>query len=319
MIVVVTPNPALDLTWSLPALERGESHRVGAGHSRAGGKGVNVARVLHALGRPVVAVAPCPASGDGAVFADDLRAAGIPVDLVPRGGPLRRSVAIVEDGTGTATLLNERGSALSRVELAALVRAATARLPDARVLVVSGSLPPETPDGFVGDLVHEARRRGVAVIADVAGPALREAARAGADLVKPNAVELVEATGAADPAEGIRRLLADGARMVAASFGADGLCIARAGDAQPEAVSARMPRPLLGNATGAGDAAVASLARDLSDGVGDLATLARRAAGLSAAAVLAPYAGEVSPTHPALVSEAIVAPGIPRLRERTPV
>ncbi|QLD11962.1 1-phosphofructokinase family hexose kinase [Microbacterium oleivorans] len=318
MIVVVTPNPALDLTWSLPALERGESHRVAAGHTRAGGKGINVARVLHALGQPVLAVAPCAVAGDGALFSDDLRTAGIPVELVPVHGALRRSVALVEEATGTATLLNERGSAWSRTEIASLVQATIARLSDARVLVVSGSLPPGTPDGFVGSLVRKARRQGVAVIADVAGPALREAAHAGADLVKPNAVELVEATGAADPADGIRRLLDDGARMVAASFGADGLCIARSEGSGFEAVSARMPQPLRGNATGAGDAAVASLARDLVDGVGDLATLARRAAGLSAAAVLASYAGEVSSTYPALISEAIVAPGIPRSRERTP-
>lgn len=318
MIVVVTPNPALDLTWTLPVLESGESHRVAAGHTRAGGKGINVARVLHALGRPVFAIAPCAVSGDGALFADDLRTAGIPVDLVPVDGALRRSIAIVEDASGAATLLNERGSVRTRAEIASLAQATIARLIGARVLVVSGSLPPGTPDGFVADLVREARRQGVVVIADVAGAALREAAHAGADLVKPNAAELVEATGSADPAAGIRRLLADGARMVAASFGPDGLCIARAGGSGLEAMSARMPQALRGNATGAGDAAVASLARDLSDGIGDLAVLARRAAGLSAAAVLAPYAGEVSPAYPALISEAIVASGLPRPHERTP-
>jgi tagatose 6-phosphate kinase len=46
MIVTVTPNLALDVTYELPELRPGHDHRVRAVHSRAGGKGVNVARVL---------------------------------------------------------------------------------------------------------------------------------------------------------------------------------------------------------------------------------------------------------------------------------
>ena len=41
MIVTVTPNPALDLTWHVDRLETGETHRADAGVSRAGGKGLN--------------------------------------------------------------------------------------------------------------------------------------------------------------------------------------------------------------------------------------------------------------------------------------
>jgi 1-phosphofructokinase family hexose kinase len=316
VIVVVTPNPALDMTWTLRALDHGESHRVAAGHTRAGGKGINVARVLHALGLPILAIAPCRADGEGAVFARDLAAAGIPSELVAVEASMRRSIAIVESNDGVATLLNERGSALSPAELADLERIVGERLDGADLLVVSGSLPPDTPDGFVANLVYAAHARGVRVIADVAGPALREAAAAGADLVKPNLAELREATGADDRRDGIVQLLSDGAHMVVASFGADGLCVAHATPDGYAAVSARSPRPLRGNATGAGDAAVASLARDMTAGVDDLAVLAANAAGLAAAAVLAPFAGEVSPDHPALVSEAIVASGIPRPQRR---
>jgi len=64
-----------------------------------------------------------------------------------------------------------------------------------------------------------------------------------------------------------------------------------------EPLDARLPAPLSGNATGAGDAAVAAVARLLAGGVEDPAALLQRATAWSAAAVLAPLAGEVHPSY----------------------
>ena len=55
MILTVTPNPALDLTWHVDRLTVGGTHRADAGAARAGGKGLNVARVAHAQGAAVLA------------------------------------------------------------------------------------------------------------------------------------------------------------------------------------------------------------------------------------------------------------------------
>ena len=56
MILTVTPNPALDLTWHVDRLIEGGTHRADAGAARAGGKALNVARVAHAQGAAVLAV-----------------------------------------------------------------------------------------------------------------------------------------------------------------------------------------------------------------------------------------------------------------------
>ena len=69
---------------------------------------------------------------------------------------------------------------------------------------------------------------------------------------------------------------------------------------------ARLPEPLAGNATGAGDAAVAAAAAVLADGETDPERLLRRATAWSAAAVLMPLAGEISPTHPELAERVLV-------------
>ena len=55
MIVTVTLNAAIDRTLTVPNFQRGQRHRASAGVTLAGGKGINVARTLKALGVPVVA------------------------------------------------------------------------------------------------------------------------------------------------------------------------------------------------------------------------------------------------------------------------
>ncbi|MYX42455.1 1-phosphofructokinase, partial [Streptomyces sp. SID89] len=53
MILTVTLNTAVDITYRVPALRPHTSHRVTEVTERPGGKGVNVARVLAALGHEV--------------------------------------------------------------------------------------------------------------------------------------------------------------------------------------------------------------------------------------------------------------------------
>ncbi|GAA4358159.1 1-phosphofructokinase family hexose kinase [Microbacterium rhizosphaerae] len=292
-IVAVTPNPALDMTWHVDGLSVGESHRVGPARVRAGGKGLNVARVAAQQGADVVAVTTCGGS-TGAEFAAELAASGIPHVLVPVDPPTRRSVAIVDAATGDATVLNERGSDPGAAAWLALVAATTDAAAAAAVLVVSGSLPPGAPDAVVPELVGIAASRGIPSIVDTSGAPLLAAARAGATVLKPNRAELVEATGIDDPVAAARTLLEHGTRLVLLSLGAGGM-LAVTADTEP--LHARLPEVLAGNPTGAGDAAVAAASVLLACGVHDPASLLRAAVAWSAAAVLEPVAGEISPAH----------------------
>jgi tagatose 6-phosphate kinase len=271
MIVAITPNLALDVTYELPELRPGQAHRVLAVHSRAGGKGVNVARVLRSLGHDVLVLGLAGGPTGEAVRAD-LDAAGLPHDLVPCAGETRRTVTVVAGGE--ATLLREPGPFITPDEWAAL----EARIPDAEVVVISGSLPP----GVDPDAIARLAVRDVPVIVDTSGEALRRAAPY-AWAVKPNLEELATVTGTDDPVAGARMLRA---RTVVVSMGADGL-LAVTGD---EVHRVAPPRVVTGNSTGAGDAVVAALAAGAGAGVPWPALLGDAAA-LSAAAVLAPLAG----------------------------
>jgi tagatose 6-phosphate kinase len=108
MFLTVTLNAALDVTYEVRRLAPGAMHRVGAPSERAGGKGINVARVLRALGE-TVCVTGFAGGLAGRAFRADLSSAAIPAELVTVVGETRRTVTVVETVTGEATLLNEPG------------------------------------------------------------------------------------------------------------------------------------------------------------------------------------------------------------------
>lgn len=307
MILTVTLNPALDLTWHVEHLAFGGSHRADAGIARAGGKGLNVARVVHAHGVPVAAIATV-GGGTGVEFAAELSASGVPHVLVEVAGATRRSIAVVDEQRGDTTIVNERGVNPSDAEWAALLAEVVERLPSASVLVISGSLPPGAPDQLLPVLIGVGRDGGVPVIVDTSGPALLRAADAGASVLKPNAAELTEATGIADPLEGARSLIDRGVELVLLSLGAEGMLAVTASGA----LHARLDAPLAGNPTGAGDAAVAACAVLFAEGERDPERILRRATAWSAAAVLMPLAGEISDTWPELEARVTVRPYSPK-------
>lgn len=284
MILTVTLNAALDVTYRIDGLRSGETHRVSTVEERAGGKGVNVARVLHGLGHDTL-VTGLAGGATGAAIRADLADAGIPAALHEVAGSARRTVTAVSTQDGSATAFNEPGPVVAAgewVEFVARYRELAGR---ADVVVLSGSLPAGLPEDAYAQLI--ARPRATTIL-DTSGPALLAGLAGQPDVVKPNAAELAEVTGADTPAAGAGRLRALGARAVLASLGADGLlAVTESGSWR-----ARGPENVHGNPTGAGDACVAALATGLATGAPWPTTLADAVA-LSGAAVAHPLAGDV--------------------------
>ena len=325
MILVVTPNPAVDVTYRVAEQRIGETQRVLEVQRRPGGKGLNVGRVLAATGVPTHAVLPL--GGDGgrwiAHALDDLGLVHTDVAVL---GETRTTVTVVDD-LAHPTMFGEPGPVLSSDEWDAITTAVetlldgdvgrtggadgaagTAGAPPAAALVVSGSLPRDTDPTVVARWVTAARRRGVLSVVDCSGTALLAAASAGATVCKPNREELLEATGADDERSGALRLLGLGATVVVVSRGSDGI----AAHTAEHVLEVPAVPGVSGNPTGAGDAATAGLVSVLVDvlvGAGlpgpdgsvpapDDATLfraLRSAAAHGAAAVLQPVAGVVDP------------------------
>lgn len=304
MILTITPNPALDETYGLQTLDVGGTNRVDAPLRRAGGKGLNVARVLGSQGFPVIALAPV-GGANGEVFGRELEAAQLDHVLVPVAAETRRSFTLVERGTGRTTVVNERGAPLAAGEWDAIRARITGLLDQGvSVLVASGSLPEGADEDFYPWCVRQAAARGIPSIIDTSGPALLAAARAGATVLKPNHHELQEITGTDSLAAGAAMLLQAGAEHVYASAGEEGL-FHFAARTPGQWTSARLPEPLTGNPTGAGDSAVAAIAAGLHLGQEHDPDILTRAVAWSASAVLMPAAGELHPSHPGLAAALI--------------
>ncbi|MEU5000673.1 1-phosphofructokinase family hexose kinase [Streptomyces sp. NPDC021622] len=291
MILTVTLNTALDITYQVPALTPHASHRVTEVTERPGGKGLNVARVLAALGHDVTVTGL--AGGDtGRTLQGRLAHEPRVTDaLQPVAGATRRTIAVVDTTTGDTTQLNEPGPQVSPAEWAAFLSAYEELLRDASAVALCGSLPPGVPVGAYAVLVRTARAAKIPVLLDTSGEPLRRGVAARPDIVKPNADELAELTGSHEPVQATRDARRRGAHTVVASLGAKGL-LAVTPDGTWQATP---PAHVHGNPTGAGDSAVAGLLSALVEGHAWPERLARATA-LSAATVASPVAGEFDAT-----------------------
>ncbi|WP_133911962.1 1-phosphofructokinase family hexose kinase [Streptomyces sp. NBC_00582] len=285
MILTVTLNTALDLTYRVPALRPHTAHRVTEVTERPGGKGLNVARVLAALGHEVT-VTGFAGGATGRVLRE-LLPLSVGDALLPVCGATRRTVAVVDARTGDTTQLNEPGPLIGPAEWSAFQEAYEDLVADADAVALCGSLPPGVPVGAYAGLVRTARAAGVPVLLDTSGEPLRRGVAARPDIVKPNADELAELTGSHEPLRATQDARRRGAQAVVASLGPEGLLAAT-----PEGRwRATPPTRIHGNPTGAGDSVAAGLLSALVEGLPWPARLARAVA-LSTATVLAPTAGD---------------------------
>lgn len=196
MIVTVTPNPSVDRTFELEHLARGEVNRATSVHEHPGGKGINVSRALARHGVPTVAVLPV-GGASGTRLVQALGALGVAVVAVPVAGETRTNVTLVE-ADGTTTKINATGPSLSEAEVAALLDGVERILAGgaASAVVVAGSLPAGATDDLYPRLAALVAARGLPLVVDTSGPALRRAVAAGGiALLKPNDDELAELVG----------------------------------------------------------------------------------------------------------------------------
>ncbi|MEU0952441.1 1-phosphofructokinase [Streptomyces niveus] len=227
MILTVTPNPSLDRTYEIPALDRGEVLRATVERMDPGGKGVNVSRAVAAAGHRTVAVLPL-GGAPGALVAQLLAEQGIDVARVPIAGATRSNIALAEPD-GTLTKINAPGPELTPAESESLLSALGDHAvgADGDWIACCGSLPRGLGPQWYAELVARAHAAGARIALDTSGASLLAALKERPDVVKPNADELATAVGrplatVGDALKAAEELRTYGARSVLASLGADG-------------------------------------------------------------------------------------------------
>lgn len=292
-LIALTLNPAVDITYRVAEQQIGETLRVEEVSREPGGKGINAARVLHQLGQDVIAIQPLGGHA-GDWMRSEMQQRGVPAEHV-QNNCLTRSTVTVVDTNHHPTVFAEPGGPLDPECWDSLCDRILEHSQPGGLLLLSGSMPRCTTTNHLRRLISAAHTSGARVVVDTSGPALLDAATAGADLLKPNEEELLQATGHTTREVAARSLLMRGVSTVVVSRGADGLWAAQSSQANDRDLSL-IEQPAVpyirGNPIGAGDAATAGLLAGLLS-EGTISGALRWASVIGAAAVLMPTAGTI--------------------------
>ena len=275
MILTVTMNPSVDTRYQLDRLIIDDVNRV-TPEKTAGGKGLNVSRVLLQLGDDVVATGLL-GGHMGAYMAELMDADGVKNDFVPIKGETRICLNILHEGNQTELL--ESGPAIAAEELEAFTAKFTELASKVDVVTISGSLPRGVDAGYYAELVRIAQAAGAKVLLDTSGASLDAALASDTkpELVKPNLTEINGLLGTdftTDDVDKLRPALAEDTRFadipwVVVSMGAAG----SVGFHNGRAFRAKTPNIPAVNATGSGDSTIAGFAHAIAAGSDDVTVL----------------------------------------------
>jgi 1-phosphofructokinase len=233
MILSVTLNPCVDHALFVSQLKVGDTNRVTRTETDAGGKGVNLSRVVAELGGKTVATGFL-GGGPGAYIRKVLDAQGVLHDFVEIERDTRMNFSVEDDGGTPPTTLNEAGPQIEPQEWEDLVRHVERYAASAWWVTLGGSIPPGVPGDAFARLCQTAHKAGSKVLLDADGEALRLGLEAGPDFIKPNAKEASRLLGrpveTLDQAkEAALELHRGGISTVVVSRGADGAVLASQG------------------------------------------------------------------------------------------
>lgn len=232
MILSVTLNPSVDHTLLTNGLHLHDTNRVQRTETDAGGKGLNLSRIVTELGGETVATGFL-GGGSGAYIQHRLDEEGVPHRFVAIRGVTRTNINI-EAGDGPPTTLNERGPEISPEEWAGMKALVTELAPRAGWVTFGGSLPPGIGTDAWVELVRLVRSvSGARVLVDADGESMQLALAEKPDLMKPNAAEAgrlvgFAVEGDASAIEAARQLQGRTGGDVIVSRGAAGAVLATA-------------------------------------------------------------------------------------------
>lgn len=259
-IVTITPNPSVDLSFSVDRLVDTVKLRCARPRKDAGGGGINVARVLHRLGSDCTALYLAGGAA-GACLGELLDAEQVPRTCIEVAGETRENVTVLDESTHREYRFVLPGPQVTDLEWQRCLDDLETIDPLPRYVVASGSLPPGMPTDFYARVARWARARDVRMALDASGEALSAALDEGVFLVKPSLDELSGLVGRllTTPEhwrEAARQLVQRGrAHGVALTLGSRGAVFAT-----PEGVIGLPALPVeVVSAVGAGDSFLAAM------------------------------------------------------------
>jgi 1-phosphofructokinase family hexose kinase len=258
MIYTVTLNPTLDITYVLEEITFGEPVRALEVLKSPGGKGINVARALRAMGTDSVAVAMIGGYAGEEVL-DLLHHEGLILQIAKIKNDTRTNVIVLGRRDSQELVIRAAGPAVEETETRYVTNLVFQVAQAPEIMVLSGSLPPGVKHDIYNSITTEGKSRGSKIVLDSNGEPFRLGIEAAPYMIKPNLIELWNLAG--ENLEGEReivefcRTLNDkGVEVVVVSMGAQGALMVSGDTVLKGTVPA-----LSDDTVGAGDSMVAGL------------------------------------------------------------
>ncbi|MBM7320488.1 tagatose-6-phosphate kinase [Streptococcus suis] len=270
MILTITLNPSVDIAYQLDTFHLDTVNRVEKVQKTAGGKGLNVTRVLKQIGEDVVATGFI--GGElGNYVKKQLTRNDIKNSFVEIGNETRNCIAILHDGQQTEIL--EQGPTIQEHEALNFIEHLEIILNNVDVVVISGSLPKGLASNYYVKVIELCKKCGVAVVLDCSGEALKNVleSQQKPTVIKPNTEELSQLIGknVTDDIQELKAVLSgqlfQGIEWIVVSLGAKG-AFAKHKD---KFYRVKIPKINVVNPVGSGDSTVAGIAASLAHALPD--------------------------------------------------
>ncbi len=266
-IMTLTMNPAVDISAGVMQLVAGKKLRCSTPTYEAGGGGINVASVIHELGGKATAVYAA-GGATGKMLQNLLAGKDITQEYIEIEGRTREDISVLEEATQQLYRFVMPGPEMKQEEQIRCLEKLRSFQPPPKYLVISGSLPPGASSEFYRQVVREMKPQGTKIILDTKAETLKEVAREGVFLLKPNMNELKELADGnlneeRDQEQISRNLVEKGkAEVVVVSLGAAGVLVV----SEKLSERVRAPSVPIRSRVGAGDSMVGAITLALSRG-----------------------------------------------------
>lgn len=259
MIATITLNPSIDRRYNITKLKANTVQRTDDYLATAGGKGINVSKVIHLLDKKVVA------SGflggySGNFIKKRLNELNIKDNFINIDGTTRSCLNIIDKNQNSIEIL-ENGPRINKREKLKFLKEYKDKIKKYEVITISGSLPDGIENDFYQKLVKLAKEKNKIVILDSSGKALMNGIEAGPDIIKPNKSEVEEIVDFSlieenDFLKAGKILRKKGAKNIAITLGKKGMYYIT----KNSTYKVKVPEIEALNVTGSGDSVVAGLA-----------------------------------------------------------
>ena len=194
MITCITLNAAIDQVYEVESMEIGGSNRVSSIIQDAGGKGMNVAKVLQYSGANVD-VGGFAGGFNGVRIRNLLDKRKIASDFISIKGESRVCLTVLDKNKNEGTELLESGPEITLEEWQSMLDWAKRKSESVKWFTLSGSLPKGVPATAYAELILIMNGNGAKVFLDSSGDALQNGIKAKPFAIKPNEHEIAALVG----------------------------------------------------------------------------------------------------------------------------